>query len=340
MSKPFRHKQSWRIQWFDHKGKRRSMLLPTKASAEAVLSKRRVEVKEIVSGLRPPPESEVTLGYIWQWYQKHRPNRSQKENGYVYYRHLKPFFGELKLSQIITTKIEEFTAQQVKAYSKKYVRNQLVLLQTLLNIAHSLRLLTNKVQVNKPRLVIKDFNYLRTPAQIRKLLQKSQEKPYFSYYQLLNTALLSGMRKGELCGLKWEDVDLKARIITVNRSYDGPTKSGHMRKVPILDSLSKVLDSFRKKTPFEHCFVDPFGNPLSRNSVLFRDVFHDVCKEAGVPELRFHDLRHTFAAHWVMNGGDIYRLQKILGHSTITMTERYSHLSPHVFKSDYKRIQI
>ena len=61
-------------------------------------------------------------------------------------------------------------------------------------------------------------------------------------------------------------------------------------------------------------------------------MLRDIAKAAGVKPIRFHDLRHTFAALWVMSGQSIYELQKVLGHSSVTMTERYSHLSPEHLK--------
>ena len=66
-------------------------------------------------------------------------------------------------------------------------------------------------------------------------------------------------------------------------------------------------------------------------------AFRNARTRAGMPGLHFHDLRHTFASRWMMNGGDLYVLKEILGHKSITMTQRYAHLAPHAFDSDYDR---
>ena len=66
--------------------------------------------------------------------------------------------------------------------------------------------------------------------------------------------------------------------------------------------------------------------------------FKAALKRAGIEDFRFHDLRHTFASHWVMRGGDLFKLQKILGHSSIEITLRYAHLAPHAFADDYGRL--
>jgi integrase len=81
---------------------------------------------------------------------------------------------------------------------------------------------------------------------------------------------------------------------------------------------------------------------------IFQEVLHRVLAAAGFPKtqrggkerpyIRFHDLRHTFASRWVMKGGDLFKLQKILGHQSVQMTMRYAHLAPDAFKDDYARL--
>ncbi len=86
---------------------------------------------------------------------------------------------------------------------------------------------------------------------------------------------------------------------------------------------------------------------FDRSARVFQETLHRVLKRAGFPMIeregmerryiRFHDLRHTFASHWVMKGGDLFKLQKILGHKTVQMTMRYAHLAPHAFSEDFQR---
>ena len=77
------------------------------------------------------------------------------------------------------------------------------------------------------------------------------------------------------------------------------------------------------------------GTVMGRSDRSFQEVFQRCLKRAGLPRIRFHDTRHSFAASWMMNGGNIYRLSKILGHSSVTVTERYAHLAPDAFEQDY-----
>jgi integrase len=155
------------------------------------------------------------------------------------------------------------------------------------------------------------------------------------------------MRQGELAGLLWEDVNFETRLIAVQRSYEGPTKSGSVRYVPILDVLFPLLQEWRSKAISTFVFPNDFGGMLKPNTRIFREMLGKVLKKSGFPEregsngkkgyLVFHDLRHSYASQWVMHGGDVFKLQNILGHQSIQMTMRYAHLSPHVFQEDYGR---
>ncbi|MHC4196901.1 MAG: site-specific integrase [Planctomycetota bacterium] len=133
------------------------------------------------------------------------------------------------------------------------------------------------------------------------------------------TALNSGMRKGEILRLRWEQVDLKHGFILLDI-----TKNGERREIPINSTLRATLEAIPHGPKSEYVFVDRNGNP-------FKDVkrsFRTACRRAGISDFRFHDLRHTFASHLVMGGVDITTVKELLGHKTLTMTLRYAHLAP------------
>jgi len=165
---------------------------------------------------------------------------------------------------------------------------------------------------------------------------------------LYATAIYTGMRAGELAGLRREDIDLERRLITVQRSFDGPTKSGDVRYVPILDPLLPVLREWLLLCAGPVVFPNEAGNMHSPSAYIFQEILHRVLDAAGFPKvkiggqelryIRFHDLRHTFASHWMMNSGDLFKLQRILGHKSVTMTQRYAHLAPEAFASDHGRL--
>jgi len=133
------------------------------------------------------------------------------------------------------------------------------------------------------------------------------------------TALNSGMRKGEILSLTWGQVDMRNGFIRLD-----VTKSGYGRNVPINETLRKCLNSLPRHLRSDWVFCDAQGG-------RFLDVkrsFSSACKRAGIKDFRFHDLRHTFASQLVMAGVDLMTVKELLGHRTLAMTLRYSHLAP------------
>ena len=101
-------------------------------------------------------------------------------------------------------------------------------------------------------------------------------------------------------------------------------------------------------SPGDVVFPNQGGRMQGRCARLYQEIFHRVLDEAKFEMversgkkrryIRFHDLRHSFASHWMAGGGDLFRLQKILGHKTVQMTMRYAHLAPDAFTGDYGRL--
>lgn len=134
------------------------------------------------------------------------------------------------------------------------------------------------------------------------------------------TALNAGMRKGEILGLKWENIDLKNNFILLDK-----TKNGSRREVPINGTLRSTLLSLPRRLDIKYVFYDP------KTGKSYQDIkrsFHSALRKAGIQDFHFHDLRHTFASHLVMAGVDITTVKELLGHKTLTMTLRYAHLAP------------
>ncbi|MDH4212179.1 MAG: site-specific integrase [candidate division WOR-3 bacterium] len=131
-------------------------------------------------------------------------------------------------------------------------------------------------------------------------------------------ALNTGMRKGEILNLTWGDINLKTRMITIKNS-----KNNTSRIIPINDATYKIFISLGQQLVGQYVFSHPDGKPYRD----IKDGFTAAVNRAKLSDLRFHDLRHTFASHLVMNGVPILEVQKLLGHKTLSMTLRYSHLS-------------
>ena len=138
---------------------------------------------------------------------------------------------------------------------------------------------------------------------------------------ILISALHTGMRKGEILKLIWPDVDFKNRIITVQDS-----KSGKKRMIPMDNTLYESLRTL--PTRFKRGYV--FPSPVKEGQPCYdlKRQFGNAVKKAGIENIRFHDLKHTFASHLIMAGVDLMTVKELLGHASITMTMRYAHLAP------------
>jgi len=135
---------------------------------------------------------------------------------------------------------------------------------------------------------------------------------------LISFLIYTGCRKGEVLNLKWENVDLKNDVVAIKG-----TKTKHDRYMPISGSLKELLKGIEKKAGCLYVF-----NNAGKKIVDFKHSFKTACRNAGLKDLRIHDLRHVFASKMVMNGTSLYITGKLLGHRTTQMTKRYSYLVP------------
>ncbi|MEO7863909.1 MAG: site-specific integrase, partial [Nitrospirales bacterium] len=136
---------------------------------------------------------------------------------------------------------------------------------------------------------------------------------------LVVTTLHTGMRRGEVLSLTWEQVDLKQGVLRLTH-----TKNGEARDISINETVRAVLVGLRTRIDVPWVFHDEHGAKFPDT----RKRFEWACKQAKLTDFHFHDLRHTFASWLVMRGNPIATVSELLGHKSITMTMRYAHLSP------------
>lgn len=152
----------------------------------------------------------------------------------------------------------------------------------------------------------------------------------------IHLAVHTGLRKGELLGLRWQDVDLATQRLTVARSYAATPKSGKTRHLRLPSACVPVLQKWRTSCPVS---ADGRVFPVHRQSL---DAWTpELLAAAGchVPAHPWHAMRHTFASHFIMAGGNILTLQKILGHSDVKMTLIYAHLAPDFLGQEMERVR-
>ncbi|MGB6865484.1 MAG: tyrosine-type recombinase/integrase, partial [Candidatus Aminicenantaceae bacterium] len=230
---------------------------------------------------------------------------------------LKPFFGRFKLKEISPHHIEKYRAVRLETgVTKATVNRELALMKKMFNLA-----IDWELAGSNPVKKIKFFS--EKDNQKERILSKKEEDTLLKISpdhlrSILTVALNTGMRKSEILNLKWEQVDMKKKLIKVEN-----TKSGRSRHIDINTVLTSLLPGLKRKNK-ESEFV--FPNPdTGKPYVDLKKAFKTACDEAGIGELRFHDLRHTFASRLVENGVDLITVKDLLGHSTVKVTERYTH---------------
>jgi len=157
------------------------------------------------------------------------------------------------------------------------------------------------------------------------------------WHDFFYTEITTGLRRGEICGLRWEDFDEKHGVLHVRRTLHtedgrlvtGATKTGSgTRDILLADSTAELLQKRRESSYSEWIFPDPTRpeRPLSPNAAYNR--LKTVLASAGLPDIRFHDLRHTFSTHALKNGVDAKTLSAILGHTNASFTlDTYTHVT-------------
>jgi integrase len=144
---------------------------------------------------------------------------------------------------------------------------------------------------------------------------------FFRLRLIVLAALTTGMRIAEIFGLRWSDLMYREELIAVRTKLKG----GKVRYVPMPPELAAEFRRYPAILGEDRIFPPAPGAKRERQRV--DRSFETILKLAGIENFRFHDLRHTFASWYMMNGGDLYELAKILGHSNIKMTERYAKLA-------------
>ena len=183
-----------------------------------------------------------------------------------------------------------------------------------------------------PRVEHREMKTL--PAeQLTSFLREAKETGVYEMYYI---ELATGLRRGELLGLKWQDIDMVSGTIRVQRQVaridgeivEAPLKTKNSyRNVSIGPDAIEVLKEQKKKAgDSEYVFPSPNGGPISPDSVL--NMLHRVLERAGLPKIRFHDLRHTFATLALQNGVDIKTVSGMLGHFSAGFTlDTYAHVT-------------
>lgn len=340
VGKPRKRGNGYEVNWTDGSGKRRFKTLPTHAAAVQFLRAQQAEADAVRVGALEVIDVDRTWPELVElWEEVKHAKRTLKDDQSRIRIHLTPALVASRLVDITPRRIARLERDVGRRVSVGTVRQVLSLLRAMLRLAVEHGWLARAPKVRLPRPEERAYPWIRSEEAMQRLLIAARETGYPGLVEFYATALYTGMRAGELCGLLWEDVDLEHRLITVQRSFgEQTTKTSEIRRVPILDPLLPLMRSWKLRCHSrELVFPNMRGNMHVSAARVMHQTYRRCLEEAGIERMRFHDLRHTFASHWMLKGGDLYRLQRILGHKSISMTQRYAHLSPAAFQQDWGR---
>ena len=229
---------------------------------------------------------------------------------------LTAFLGsERQLREIYPADIEGFKLHRRKEVSGSTVNRELALLKRMFNLAIDWDLYLGSNPVRK----VKFFQEVNTGF---RTLTKEEEKKFLAnatpYIQdIAIFGLNTGLRIGEILSLTWESVDIENNLLSIFAH-----KTNKIRTVPINTESRRVLEywALGRKNPFVF-YNHETGGPF----VDLKAGFGLACRKAGIEGVTWHTLRHTFASRLVARGVDIVTVQQLLGHSTVTVTMRYTH---------------
>jgi integrase len=350
------------VYWIRYAGLDGKVIYETSAStrfrdAEALLIQRKQAIKE---GKQPEIKrianhtfKELSERYL-EWVKGRQKSADTK--GYII-KQMVQRFGSLPLRRFNTVLTEQFQTDLIKRGLKNSSCNKIMnVLKHMFAKAIEWEMVESETlkRVRKVKLLRDDGKRLRylSKEECRALLDACDAhlKP------IVIAALNTGMRRGEILSLKWENVDLKHGFILLS-----DTKNGERREIPINQTLRTTLQNLTRRLDIPYLFYD------SANGQPYKEVkhsFHSALKKAtvekctrceyqraitkaepnqniacpscssettvhkGIQDFHFHDLRHTFASHLVMSGVDITTVKDLLGHKTLNMTLRYAHLAP------------
>jgi integrase len=262
--------------------------------------------------------------------------------------HLGPFFGNVVLDRIAPSHVEAFiAAKRREGKATKSILNYLGLLHSIFAFAQRKRLAsTNPVAaVDKPERpgATADIRFL-DEAEIRGLLRAVPNDARGPTERALYlTAAMTGLRQGELLALRWQDIDWAAGRIRVRQSFvrgefGTPKSRRSTRSVPLADQVAVELERHFQRSAFEAdadlVFCHPHtGAPLDRSRLLKR--FKAAARRAGIPRVRFHDLRHTFGTRMAAVGVPLRALQEWMGHRDFKTTLIYADYQPNEHEAEF-----
>ncbi len=277
-----------------------------------------------------------TLGQFVQRFLEHAQTNNKystaRSKAHVTHKHLVPAFGHLKLDTIGPAEIEALKTRALKHLTKKSVNNVLAVLHKLFGVAVEFGELSAAPKIRWLKAPKPEFDFLSVEEANQLIVGAEPGR----WRTMITVALNTGLRIGELVGLAWDCVDLSGGRLIVKRAvYKGrldTPKGGRSREVPLNATAIEALRAHPRRLGCSWVFPQKDGRFIRNPQHACVDAIARNAERVGLRRIGWHTLRHTFASHLVMSGRSLQEVQELLGHATIEMTMRYSHLSPEAKK--------
>lgn len=304
--------QSGRERW-------RSLQTNSKEIADAKLAKLKeaIEKQEVGWRLQPRPVKDYFQEYLAICEAEHS-KRTYRVEKQVLEEFLK-FAGVQYIHQVTADRVEAYKVKRAKEVSKSTVNRTVAIVKAFLNRAVALGYIDrNPAQFVKRLKVEEQHPRHLSDVEVRKLLEACSPK----FKQIVTIFLLTGMRLGELCHLRWADVDLRHKQIIIQNRPDWTTKNFKPRVIPMHPTAEEILMSLPKN--HEYVFPTSEGRPIES---YIRQEIGRYARKAEI-QANVKMFRSTFASNLVMSGVDIFTVSKLLGHHDAKITEKhYAHLT-------------
>jgi integrase len=344
-------KHSWQLQIYtgpgpDGKPRRH---FETVRGRKSDAERRRTELlASLDKGVYTPPGRLTLAEHLHQWLEGYvRTNCSQRTlDGYqsIIERHLIPALGHIQLKQLNPQTIQSYYGKACEELSARTVHHEhRVLSQSLKYAVRQGYLGRNPCELVDPPSPREKAMRTLTPVEVEVLLETAQDS---QYYPVIYTAVSSGLRQAELLGLRWRDIDLDMRSISVSQTlykrkgvceFKEPKTTHSRRRVSMTFKLASYLKDYKAD---QESLCLHLGRLLNLDDLVFASVegkpldpgvlshaFQKITKRAGLGNVRFHDLRHTFASLMLLRGAKPKVISEALGHSSVAFTmDVYSHI--------------
>lgn len=320
----------YRVREYGPDGRQYGRVWKRRVDAEREQTKLRSQFYE---GQVPKTEAKLSLSdFVDEYLKTHAvPNLSftgrERYEGALR-KYILPYFGNFQLSKITRLDIERFKASIAGMGSASTI---FTILKTVLYKAVEWEYLRgNPAEFVKAPLKNPPREEHWSESEVNKFLMAMENHPRLPLYLIV---LNTGLREGEIFGLKWDCIDFESNLIQIRRSFCQKqkifrehTKTKHSWIIKMNQPLRSLLFKLKASATDDRVLrAEEIG---CKDMTHIAKIFAGDARSAGVRVIRFHDLRHTYASLFMNRGGKLFKLSKNLGHKKTAMTDRYAHYSP------------